>query len=157
MSESPALFPELEHKRARSPNGINVHRFLEGYGIEVLPYTEARGWKDRPANVIYGGRTVARLMRKDIDRAGLVIRCIQVSSPVCFDDVVIWSVWQFISAHFAHRRPDEAISRFRAIDLHSIKKRAQRLSRGSYGRMSKTWPLLSGLIADAIIEKDDAA
>lgn len=151
------LFPELEAKRPRSPNGINVHRFLEGYGIDVLPYTEARGWKERPANVIYGGRTVARLMRKDMDRAGLVIRCIQVSNPTCFDEVVIWAVWKVVEAHFAYRRPDEAITHFRAIDIAGIKKRAQRLSRGSYGRMSKTWPLLSALIADAIIEKEDAA
>ena len=46
----------------RSPNGINVHRFLEGYGVKVLPYHMKRD--PRPANVVYGGRDVARLKRK---------------------------------------------------------------------------------------------
>lgn len=137
----------------RSPNGINVHRFLEGYGIEVLPYTDARGWKDRPANTIYGGRTVGRLMRKDIDRTGTVIRCIQVSNPMCFEDVMIWSVWQFIGAHFAHRKPADAIDAFRSIDVAVIKKRAQRLTVGSYGRMTKTWPAIATLLASVIIER----
>jgi hypothetical protein len=152
------LFPDaLEHKRPRSPNGINVHRFLEGYGVRVLPYTDARGWKDRPANVIYGARTVARLMRKDMDRAGLVVRCIQQSNANCFDDVVIWSVWQFIGAHMAHRKPAEVIKAFEGIDLAQIKKRAHRLANGSYGRMGKTWEKIASLLADAILDKEKAA
>lgn len=147
------LFP-MEPIRPRSPNGINVHRFLEGYGVKVLPYTEGRGWKDRPSNVVYGGRTIARLMRKDMDRAGLVVRCIQVSNPTCFDDVVIWAVWRVIEAHFAHRNPQEAIYSFRSIDISEVKKRATRLCMGSYGRMSKTWPVIAALMADAIVEKE---
>ncbi|MGV2099036.1 hypothetical protein [Rhizobium sp. 21-4511-3d] len=154
----PSLFPEeIAPRRPRSPNGINVHRFLEGYGVRVLPYTEARGWKERPSNVVYGGRTVARLMRKDIDRVGLVIRCIQESNPTCFDDVVIWSVWQFIGAHMAHRKPADVLNAFRAVDIAVIKKRAHRLTTGSYGRMSKTWPVIACLLADTIIEKEHAA
>lgn len=151
------LFPETVSKRHRSPNGINVHRFLEGYGIKVLPYTDARGWKDRPANVIYGGRTIARLMRKDMDRAGLVVRCIQASDPRCFDDVVIWSVWQFVGAHMAHRKASDVVLSFKAVDLSIIKKRAHRLANGSYGRMGKTWPLIACLLADSIIDKENAA
>lgn len=151
------LFGHDQQKRPRSPNGVNIHRFLEGYGIKVLPYSEARGWKDRPENVIYGGRTVGRLMRKNIDRTGLVIRCIQVSGPNCFDDVVIWSIWQFIGAHLAHRKPSDVIDHFRGIDLAQIKSRAHRLTVGSYGRMSKTWPVISTLLADTIIEKENAA
>jgi hypothetical protein len=141
----------------RSPNGINVHRFLEGYGVKVLPYRDARGWKDRPANVVYGGRTVARLMRKDMDRTGLVVRCIQSSNPTCFDDVVILSVWHFIHAHLASSQPSEAIRRFGRIDLAQIKKRAHRLSNGTSGRMGKTWEKIGTLLADAMIEKDEAA
>lgn len=144
-------------KRPRLPNGLNLHRFLEGYGIQVQPYSEARSGKDRPANVIYGGRTIARLMRKDVDRTGLVIRCIQVSNPRCFDDVIIWSVWQFIVAHMALRRPTEVIDSFRGVDLSQIKKRAHRLAIGSYGRMGKTWPIISTLIADELITEDKAA
>lgn len=152
------LFGDVqEKKRPRSPNGINVHSFLEGFGIDVLPYTEARGWKDRPANVIYGGRTISRLMRKDMDRTALVIRCIQVSNPQCFHDVAIWAVWRVIEAHFAHRKAPDVINVFRCIDIGSIQKRAHRLTNGSYGRMSKTWPVIACLLADAIIEKEMVA
>lgn len=146
-----------QKKRPRSPNGINVHRFLEGYGIDVLPYEAGRSGEARPANVIYGGRTVARLMREDINRIGLVIRCIQVSNPKCFDDVMIWSVWRLITAHFAHRPAQDAINHFRAIDVALIKKRAHRLVIGSYGRGTKTWPAIYTLLADAIIDRDIAA
>lgn len=144
-------------KRPRSPNGINLHRFLEGYGIRVLPYTDARGWKDRPANVIYGGRTVARLMRKDMERAGLVIRCIQASDPTAFDDVVIWSVWCFLGSHMAQNTPTEAINAFRAISLGSIKKRAHEVTVGKTGRMTRTSSAIATLLAHAIIPKDEAA
>jgi len=152
----PELFP-VEKKRHRSPNGINLHRWLEGYGIDVLPYEQGRSGDARPANVIYGGRTVARLMRKDMDRAGTVIRCIQVSNPKCFEDVIIWAVWCFITAHFAHRPAQDAINHFRAIDIAVIRKRAQRIVCGSYGRGAKTWTAIYALLADAIIEKDMAA
>ncbi|MFN7090705.1 MAG: hypothetical protein ACK4P4_09175 [Allorhizobium sp.] len=141
----------------RSPNGINLHRFLEGYGVRVLPYTEARGWAERPVNVVYGGRTVARLMRKDMDRAGLVIRCIQASDARCFDDVVIWSVWSFLSAHMANSRPHDAVNTFRSIDLGAIKRRASALTTGDTGRMAKTAAAIATLLADAIIPKDEAA
>lgn len=159
MTNHPAadLFPETIAKRPRSPNGINVHRFLEGYGIKVLPYTDARGWKDRPANVVYGGRTVARLMRRDIELTGLVVRCIQTSNPTCFDDVVILSVWRFISAHMAHRKATDVINEFGRVDLAHIKKRAHRLVNGSYGRMGKTWEKIGTLLADAMIEQEQAA
>lgn len=152
------LFGDVqETKRPRSPNGVNVHRFLEGFGIDVLPYTEARGWKDRPANVIYGGRTISRLMRKDMERTALVIRCIQVSNPRCFEDVVVWGVWQLITAHFAHRKPTDVINLFRDVDVGAVTKRARRLSVGSYGRGTKTWPAIYTLLADAIVAKEMVA
>ncbi len=43
-------------------NGINVHRFLEGYGVKVRLYHESK--TSRPANVVYGGRQIARLLKK---------------------------------------------------------------------------------------------
>lgn len=64
----------------RSPNGINVHRFLEGYGVKVLPYHLKRD--PRPANVVYGGREVGRLMRKDIDRTGIASHNRSILVPV---------------------------------------------------------------------------
>ncbi|WP_174150139.1 hypothetical protein [Agrobacterium pusense] len=94
----------------RSPNGINVHRFLEGYGVKVLPYHLKRD--PRPANVVYGGREVARLMRKDIDRTGITVRCIQASNPVCFDDIYLWSIWRFLSVHFPQSEARAAIGAF---------------------------------------------
>lgn len=144
---------EEKEKRPRSPNGINVHRFLEGYGIKVLPCTDARGWKERPANVIYGGRTVARLMRRDMDRISAVIRCIQVSNPRCFDDVTIWAVWQVLAAHFPHSTPQNAVSLFHVVDIQKVKERATRLNMGEYGRMSKTWPVLAALIVAEIMKE----
>lgn len=138
-------------------NGINVHRFLEGFGVKIRPYCEARTGKDRPPNVVFGGRTLARLMRKDIEMAGLVVRCIQASDATCFDDVVIWSVWCFIGAHMAHKKPQHAVNAFSLIDLGSIKRRAQCLTTGDSGRMAKTASAIATLLADAIIPKDEAA
>lgn len=141
----------------RLPDGLNLHRYLEGFGIRVRPITEARGWKDRPANVVYGGRTIARLMKKDTDRLGLVIRCIQASNPSCFDDVVVWSVWRTVGAHFDPAKPRDAIEAFRAIDLHQIRKRARRLANGRQQSMEKSAAVISTLLADAMIPKEDAA
>lgn len=158
MTDQGDLFGEDSAARLpRSPNGVNVHRFMEGFGVKVYPYSEARGWKDRPANVIYGGRTISRLLRKNEAKTALVVRCIQASDATCFDDVVIWSVWQFIGAHFSHSKPVDVISQFQAIDLASIKKRAYRLANGRSGRMGKTAEKISTLLADAMIPKDDAA
>ncbi len=39
----------------RSENGINIRRFLEGYGVKVHLYREST--TQRPANVVYGGRS----------------------------------------------------------------------------------------------------
>jgi hypothetical protein len=136
----------------RSENGINIHRFCEGYGVRVLPYRMKR--EPRPANVIYGGRSIGRLLRKDEDRTGLVIRCIQASNPTAFDDAVIWSVWCFIGAHKAQERAQDAISAFGLIDLAQIRQRAQRLVVGGSGRMAKTTTAVSILLAQAIMNED---
>jgi hypothetical protein len=135
--------------------GVNVHRFLEGYGVRVRPYHESRS--PRPANVIYGGRVVRRLIHKDADRCGLTVRCIQASNPTCFEDVTLYSVWNLIGAHFPADRAGSAISAFGRIDLAEIKKRAARLCTGEGGRLAKTAQTMSILLAQEIIDKDDAA
>lgn len=86
-------------------------------------------------------------MRRDMERIGAVIECIQASAPDCFDDVVIWSVWQVIGAHFPHNAPFAAVKPFSRIDLKDIKERARALTVGEHGRMSKTWPVMATLIA----------
>jgi hypothetical protein len=91
----------MTEKRARSPNGTNLHRFLDDFGIKVRPIRDARS--PRPANVVYGGRTVSRLLNKNPDQCRTVIACIQASNPRCLDEGMIWSVWCFIDAHMAHR------------------------------------------------------
>jgi hypothetical protein len=142
-------------KRPRSPNGVNLHQFLAEFGVKVRPYHE--GNRTRPANVIYGGRTVSRLLRKDIERTKTVIACIQASDPKCFDDVVIWSVWNFITAHFAYAKRQDVVSLFRRIDVGEIQKRATRLASGDCARMGKTSEKIATLLADRLLEKEDAA
>lgn len=146
------MFPAPKRQRPRSPDGINVHLFLEGHGINCLPRTEARGWKEREANVIYGGRTVARLMRKDMARAELTIRCIQASDPKCFEDVIIWAVWKLIDVHFSQDPAIQTIERFKRIDLSSIKKRSHAIVCGKYGRGTKTWTAIYSLMAVELLE-----
>lgn len=141
----------------RSPNGINVHRFCEGFGVRVRPYREGRNAADRPANVVYGGRTVARLLRHDENRVALMFRCIQNSNAHCFDDYIVLAVWQFLGAHAAEAAHRDVVTAFASIDLAKIRNRAQRLAKGQYGRMGKTVEKISSLIADALIPEDDAA
>jgi hypothetical protein len=147
----------ITQQRTRSSNGSNFWRFLEGFGVRLRPISEARGWKDRPANVIYGGRTAKRLYNRDEARMGLVIRCIQASNPRCFDDVVIWSVWRLLVAHFDIAKPQQAIVAFRLVDLQQVRERARRLANGQHQSMEKSAAVISTLLADAMIPKDDAA
>jgi hypothetical protein len=135
--------------------GVNVHRFLEGYGVRVRPYHESR--TPRPANVVYGGRYFRRLIYKDADRCGLTVRCIQASNPTCFDDIFVYSVWNLIGVHFSGNEARSAIKAFGRIDLAQIKKRAQRLAVGESGRLAKTATTISILLAQEIIEKEQAA
>lgn len=136
-------------------NGVNLHRFLEGYGVRVRPYHESR--TPRPANVVYGGRMVRRLIHRDADRCALTVRCIQASNPACFEDIIVWSVWHFIGVHFPNGQARDAVAAFSAIDLATIKKRAQRLAVGENGRLAKMATTISILLAQEIIDKDDAA
>lgn len=139
----------------RSPNGTNIRRFLEGYGVKVHLYRESK--TPRPANVVYGGRQIGRLIKKDPDRAGLVVRCIQTSNPVCFDDVTIWSVWCFLATHFPQSAPTAAIEAFSRTDLADVKKRALRLAIGPGGRLTKTAAAIAIVLAQDILNGDKAA
>lgn len=140
---------------SRAPNGINLHRFLEGYGVKVLPYDMKRD--PRPANVVYGGREIVRLMRKDIDRTGLVVRCIQASNPICFDDIYLWSVWRFLTVHFGQRSPREAISAFSRVDIAELRNVAQRLAIGEGGALAKSTSAIGIELARAILVEEHAA
>lgn len=141
----------------RSPNGTNLYRFLEGFGVRVRPYNEGRTGADRPRNVVYGGKTIRRLLRIDPERADLLVRCIQASNARCFDDVCVWAVWSFLAAHASQDGGRDVVTAFGCIDLAKIRQRAQRLAKGEYGRMGKTSEKISSLIADALIPEDDAA
>jgi hypothetical protein len=140
--------------RQRSPNGINVHRFLDEFGVTVRRYDQARS--PRPANVVYGGRVISRLLRQNPEQCRTVIMAIQASNPHCFDDVMIWSVWCFVKAHAADQPRQAVITMFSTIDIAEIKKRAHRLVSGANGRMGKTPEKISTLLADKLLEKDDA-
>lgn len=142
---------------SRSPNGHNFHRWLEGFGVRVRHFSEGRSFHTRPANVVYGGRTLKRMWAKDHERAGTVIRCIQASNNRCFDDYTLLAVWHYIGAHAAGEPASAISASFAAIDLSRISKRAHRLAKGKYGRMGKVAEKISSLIADAIIPEDDAA
>lgn len=139
----------------RSENGINFYRFLEGHGVQVLPYRESR--LPRPPNVVYGGRAFRRLIRQDADRAALVVRCIQASDPRCLDDVTVWSVWCFLTAHWPQGAARNAVEAFSNIDIGTIRRRAQRLVIGQEGRMGKMATAISILLANEIIHEDRAA
>lgn len=121
----------------------------------MLPYHMKRD--PRPANVVYGGREVARLLRKDIDRTGTAVRCIQASNPVCFDDIYLWSVWRFLAVHFPHSEPRDAIKAFSAVDVAEIKKTALRLSVGIGGALSKQSAAIGIELARAILHEDKIA
>jgi hypothetical protein len=120
----------------------------------VLPYHQKRD--PRPANVVYGGRVIIRLMRKDIEKTGLVVRCIQASNPTCFDDVYLYAVWRFLQVHFGQRSPAEAVKAFSEIDIAKLKERALRLAIGEGGALAKSTAAISIEFARAIISKDAA-
>lgn len=127
---------------------------LEEFGVRIKPYHERRS--PRPANVVYGGRTIARLMRKDIERTRTVVMAIQASNPHCFEDDMVWSIWHFVSAHFAYAKRQDVVALFRGTDIAEIRKRAERLALGESGRMGKTSEKIATLLADRLLEKDAA-
>lgn len=135
---------------------VNVHRFLEGYGVKVQPIHKSSARHGRPANVVYGGRTMRRLIQRDSDRAATVVMCIQASNPSCFVDVIIMAVWTFVSAHAADRKRNEVIAMFRTVDLAVIYQRANQLVAGRNGRMGKSFEKIATLLADRLLNEDMA-
>ena len=101
----------------RSPSGFNFHRWLEGFGVKVRHFSEGRSFHTRPANVVYGGRTLKRLWAMDQRRAETVIRCIQSSNPKRFDDFTMLAVWHYLGAHAAQEPASETAASFAAILL----------------------------------------
>lgn len=136
--------------------GINVHDFLEGHGIRCLPVRQARD--PRPPNTIYGGRTVARMLRRlGPVRTGLVVSCIMASrAPALYGDV-LYAVSLFIGAHRPGADPAALRSEFAALDLDQLRRRAQRLSLGQGGPMAAKAKALATLIASELLAKDAAA
>lgn len=136
--------------------GINVHRFCEGFGVKVLSNHQAK--EPRPPNVIYGGRTIARMLRrKGPDHTGLVLLCIQASNPACLYGDVIFAVSQFLRTHtdvLGGRQG--AIGAFQTIDIARLRNRAQRLARSEGEHMTKSTAALSIIIADAILGEEAA-
>ena len=116
--------------------GVNVHKFAEGFGIEILAPSVAK--EPRPANVIYGGRVLARLLhRHGPDHAGQVLRCILASDPTCLQGDVIWAVSRFIGAHGATIGQREVVDRFRAIDLAGLREKSRRAAMGGGAPMAR--------------------
>lgn len=128
---------------------MNLHKFLDEFGVKVRPYKDAR--QPRPANVVYGGRTVVRLMKKDVEQTRTVIMCIKASNPTCFDERIVWSVFRFITAHCRQHTRRDVIEMFKAVDLAAINERAQLLATGQSGRMGKTSEKLLTLLADRLL------
>lgn len=141
----------------RSPNGANFHRWLEGFGVRVRHFNEGRSFQTRPANVVYGGRTLKRLWARDEQRAETMIRCIKAADPKCFDDYMLLAVWHYIGAHAAQEPAGEVVRAFAGLNLARIAKRGHRLAKGQYGRMGKVAEKISSLLADALIPEEDAA
>ncbi|VTZ61791.1 conserved hypothetical protein [Sinorhizobium medicae] len=146
-----------DSRLTRSPNGMNFHRWLEGFGVRVRHFREGRSFHTRPANIVYGGRTLKRLWARDTQRAETLIRCIQVADARCFDDYTMLAVWHFIGAHAAQEPADELARAFGSINLSRIVRRGHRLAKGQYGRMGKVAEKISSLLADALIPEEEAA
>jgi hypothetical protein len=136
--------------------GINVHRFCEGFGIRVRPIHHAK--EPRPPNVIYGGRTIARMLRrKGPDHTGLVLMCIQASDPACLYGDTIRAVSEFLKVHHAATGGrQDAIAHFRVMDIAELRTRAQRLARRDSEALSSTVAALAVLLANTIIGEDAA-
>ncbi len=141
----------------RSPNGANFHRWLEGFGVRVRHFSEGRSFQTRPANVVYGGRTLKRLWARDEQRAETMVRCIKAADPKCFDDYTMLAVWHYIGAHAAQEPPGDVVRAFSGLHLSRIVKRGHRLAKGQYGRMGKVAEKISSLLAHALIPEEDAA
>jgi hypothetical protein len=93
-------------------------------------------------------------MKQDPERCRTVIASIQASNPQCFEDRIVLAVWHFVAAHEADSPRRNVVTKFAAIDLASIKRRAQIIAAGRHARMGKVMERISTLIADAILENE---
>ncbi|TKT78404.1 hypothetical protein [Aquamicrobium sp. LC103] len=136
--------------------GINTHRFCEGIGIRVMRTRHAR--EPRPPNVIYGGRIIARMLRRaGPDHTGLVLMCIKASDPACFYGDAIIAVSQFIKVHgTALGGRQVVVQAFARLDLGQLRNRAQRLARADSAAMTKTSAALAVMIAHTILGEEAA-
>lgn len=130
----------------------NVHRFLEGYGIRCHPIRRAK--EPRPANVIYGGRTISRLLRgRGDEHTGLVLKCIQAADPECLYGDVVFAVSNVLRVHGAALGSrQEAVEAFRCVDLAALRRRARVLARNDRDAMTNATAALAIKIADELLE-----
>lgn len=130
----------------------NVHRFLEGYGIRCHPIRRAK--EPRPANVIYGGRTISRLLRgRGKEHTGLVLKCIQAANPASLYGDVVFAVSKVMRVHGdALGSRQDAVEAFRKLDLVGLRSRARELARNDREAMTNAIAALAIKIADEPLE-----
>lgn len=132
----------------------NIHRFCEGYGIRVRPIHRAR--EPRPANTIYGGRLLSRMVRnRGEDHAGLVLMCAKAAGPDCLYGDVLFAVSEVLRIHGARWDRPTAVETFSYVDMRALRFRARSLARSDAGAMSSTSTALAVLIANQIIYAEE--
>jgi hypothetical protein len=70
---------------------------------------------------------------------------------------MVRAVWVYIEAHAAEAPRPALVAQFRGVDIGEIGKRAHRLVSGGNGRMGKKVEKIATLLADRLLDKDDAA
>lgn len=131
-------------------SSVNVHRFCEGYGIRVRPIRRAR--EPRPANTIYGGRIVARMLRgRGEDHAGLVLMCAKAAGADCLYGDVLFAVSEVLRIHGARWDRRTAVETFGHVDMRALRYQARMLARTDAGAMTAVSAALAILIASQIV------
>lgn len=128
----------------------NVHRFLEGYGVRCRPIERAK--EPRPANTIYGGRIIARMLRRNgEEHTGLVLMCAKAAGPDCLYGDVLFAVSEVLRTHGSRWDRRTAVDTFAHVDMRALRYRARSLARSDAGAMATTSGALAVLIANQII------
>jgi len=108
-------------------NRINLHRFCEGFGIRILPKGGER--TPRPANVIYGGKNLRRLILDyGEEHAAKVVRCIQISNAFSFEAETLKAVSLYIRKIRPESPAHALFADFLTIDIGRLRERALKLS-----------------------------
>lgn len=129
---------------------MNIHRFCEGYGIRVQTIRRARD--PRPANTIYGGRLIARMLRnRGEDHVGLVLMCAKAAGADCLYGDVLYAVSEVLRVHGSRWDRRTAVETFGYLDMRALRFRARSLARSDAGAMTSTSATLAVLIANQII------